>query len=69
MITSTSLKHPTMRRKIIMASINVLKHGYSVDHVANKKGQNILAIRVVAGKIQVTDQFGSDLTQQVSESF
>lgn len=69
MITSTSLKHPTMRAKIIKATSNVLHKGYCVEHVENAQGIPVMAIRVRNGKAWVLDGKGNDITKQVAESF
>lgn len=68
MITTTSLKHPTMRRKIIAATIHVLRDKYSVEHVQNADGVPVLAIRERNGSVIVTDRFNRDVTKQVAEA-
>lgn len=55
MITSTSLKSPSMIAKIRVASRNVMLNGYSVDHVTNKHGRNSLAVRAINGSVEIRD--------------
>lgn len=70
MLTSTSLKHPTMKAKIIRATDNVIHKGYVVDHVTNRHDVPIMAIRVRPnGKAWVLDGKGNDITQIVANSF
>lgn len=70
MITVTSLKHPTMKRKIMQASKNVLIKRWSVDHVRNNKGQAILAIRYddVTKKFIVFDKDYKVMTDTVARA-
>lgn len=67
MITSTSLKHPTVRRRIIRASVNAM-NGYGVDHVRDSSGRAFLAVRYIkeAGRFWVLDGKGRDVTHHVS---
>lgn len=64
MINQTSLKHPTIIKKVFAATKNVVQNNWSVDHVTNAKGVVILAIRVHDGKAILTDRYGRNLTKQ-----
>jgi citrate lyase alpha subunit len=69
MITTTSLVHPTMRAKIMQATVNVVTHGYVVDHVSNAQGIPVMAIRVRPnGRAWVLGRNGRDLTETVKRS-
>lgn len=70
MLNVNCLKHPTMRRKIMKASYNVLKRGWSVDHVFNAKGQAIMAIRYdqVTKRFIVFDRNTKVITDIVAEA-
>lgn len=69
MITTTSLKHPKVRRKIIAASVNAM-NGYSVDHVRDASGRAYLAVRYIreANRFWVVDGKGRDVTEAVSNA-
>jgi len=68
MITTTSLKHPTMIAKIKQANYNTILNGYSVDHVTNNQGVPVLAFRYRNKRMAVTDRNGRDLTQAVAKA-
>jgi aspartate carbamoyltransferase regulatory subunit len=69
MITTTSLVHPTMKRKIMQATANVIRKGYVVDHVINAQGVPIMAIRMREnGMAWVLGRNGRDLTETVKRS-
>lgn len=69
MITKTSLKHPTMRAKIIQATSGVIHKGHIVEHVHDAKGIPVMVIAKWNGKIKVTDRMGRDITKAVADSF
>lgn len=69
MITSTSLKHPTVKRRIIKASVNAM-NGYSVDHVRDSSGKAFLAVRYIreTNSFWVLDGNGRNVTEMVSKA-
>lgn len=69
MITTTSLKHPTVKRRIMRASINAM-NGYSVDHVRDSSGRAFLAVRYIRERncFWVLDGNGRDVTEFVANS-
>ena len=66
MITSTSLKHPTIIKKILRAMRNAQKWG--IDHVENKKGENILAVRYKQGQFLITNKDNQSIFRQLSDA-
>lgn len=68
MITVTTLKHPNTVANIRKACYNVLRKGYSVEHVRNGKGQAYIAVRYRDGLLEFTDRHGNNITKQVAKS-
>ena len=69
MLSTTSFKHPITKKRIMQAGINVLKNGYSVDHIRKANGQAYAAVRLgTNGLFIVTDKDGRDITQLVSKA-
>lgn len=68
MITQTSLYHPKAVYKLRMACLNVMRKGYAVDHVRNRKGNAYIAVRRVRGFLVFTDKNGKDITRTVARA-
>lgn len=61
-----ALKSKATVARIRRAIYNTHKLGYSVDHVADRKGKrNFLAVRVRDNKLQITDRHNKDVTQLI----
>jgi len=56
MMTTASLRHPTMRAKLREAYRNVGLRGYATDHVTNRKGQTVLAVRIIGDRFEIRDR-------------
>ena len=68
MISVTSLKHPTTLYKIRLACFHVMRKGYSVDHIRNRKGQAYIAVRRIRGFLVFTDRHGNEITRKVAKA-
>lgn len=68
MITTTSLNHPSVSKKLRIACFNVLRNGYSIDHVTNRKGSCYIAVRRIKGFLVFTDSNGQEITRKVAKS-
>lgn len=68
MLTVTSLQHPKVINSLRIACYNVLKLGYSVDHVRNKKGRAYIAVRRYKGFLVFTDRNGKEITRMVAKT-
>jgi len=55
-----------MIRKIMRQTAELIRNGWTVDHVKNEKGVPVLAIRIRNGKALLTDRHGRNLTAQFS---
>lgn len=68
MISVTSLTHPKVTDNLRVACFNVLRKGYSVDHVRNSKGRAYIAVRRDRGFLVFTDRDGKDITRKVAKT-
>jgi len=68
MITTTSLTHPTVANKLRVACFNVLRKGYSVDHVRNSQGRAYIAVRKDRGFLVFTDRDNNEITRKVAKT-
>lgn len=60
-----NLSHPTTIERIRAAAENVLRRGFSVDHVLNSKGAAFLAVRMTERGLEIRDGSGAVVNDTV----